>query len=115
MLPRISDFGRLSSTVFVVFYEKEVLMLSSACTQTCTLTHIYCRYYKMIHSLNLPYTSTPKVYIYYFSLSADDGGFEMGTYRNKICQTPNLDALGKRSLIFNNAYTSVSSCSPRYM
>jgi len=45
---------------------------------------------------------------------ADDGGFEMGTYRNKICQTPNIDALGKRSLIFNNAYTSVSSCSPRY-
>lgn len=47
-------------------------------------------------------------------MPADDGGFEMGTYRNKICQTPNLDALGKRSLIFNNAYTSVSSCSPRY-
>jgi hypothetical protein len=39
----------------------------------------------------------------------------MGTYRNKICQTPNLDMLGKRSLIFNNAYTSVSSCSPRYI
>jgi hypothetical protein len=48
-------------------------------------------------------------------MPADDGGFEMGTYRNKICQTPNLDTLGKRSLIFNNAYTSVSSCSPRYI
>ncbi|XP_063240694.1 N-sulphoglucosamine sulphohydrolase isoform X1 [Bacillus rossius redtenbacheri] len=43
---------------------------------------------------------------------ADDAGFEMGTYRNKVCQTPNLDALAKRSLIFNNAHTSVSSCSP---
>ncbi|XP_067005093.2 N-sulphoglucosamine sulphohydrolase [Anabrus simplex] len=43
---------------------------------------------------------------------ADDGGFEMGAYRNKICQTPNLDALAKKSLLFNNAYTSVSSCSP---
>ncbi|KAJ9590145.1 hypothetical protein L9F63_016730 [Diploptera punctata] len=43
---------------------------------------------------------------------ADDGGFEMGTYRNKVCQTPNLDTLAKKSLIFNNAYTSVSSCSP---
>lgn len=31
---------------------------------------------------------------------------------NKICQTPNLDALAKRGLIFNNAFTSVSSCSP---
>ncbi|CAG9864219.1 unnamed protein product [Phyllotreta striolata] len=43
---------------------------------------------------------------------ADDGGFEMGTYRNKICQTPNLDNLAKNSLIFNKAFTSVSSCSP---
>lgn len=36
----------------------------------------------------------------------------MGAYRNRICQTPNLDALAKNSLIFNNAFTSVSSCSP---
>lgn len=36
----------------------------------------------------------------------------MGTYLNKIAQTPNLDALAKKSLIFNNAYSSVSSCSP---
>ncbi|XP_055699462.1 N-sulphoglucosamine sulphohydrolase [Phlebotomus papatasi] len=45
-------------------------------------------------------------------LLADDGGFEMGAYRNRIVQTPNLDALAKESVIFNNAYTSVSSCSP---
>uniref|UniRef100_A0A6M2DWX7 Putative sulfatase n=1 Tax=Xenopsylla cheopis TaxID=163159 RepID=A0A6M2DWX7_XENCH len=45
-------------------------------------------------------------------LFADDGGFEIGAYREKICQTPNLDALAKKSLIFNNAYTSASSCSP---
>ncbi|XP_050502787.1 N-sulphoglucosamine sulphohydrolase [Diabrotica virgifera virgifera] len=43
---------------------------------------------------------------------ADDGGFEMGVYRNKICQTPNLDKLARQSLIFNKAFTSVSSCSP---
>uniref|UniRef100_A0A182VGY4 Sulfatase N-terminal domain-containing protein n=1 Tax=Anopheles merus TaxID=30066 RepID=A0A182VGY4_ANOME len=42
----------------------------------------------------------------------DDGGFEMGAYRNRIVQTPFLDALAKESLIFNNAYASVSSCSP---
>lgn len=45
---------------------------------------------------------------------ADDGGFEMGAYNNYIAVTPNLDALAKNSLIFNNAFTSVSSCSPRY-
>lgn len=50
--------------------------------------------------------------INHFHIEADDGGFEMGTYLNKIVQTPNLDRLAKNSLIFNNAYTSVSSCSP---
>lgn len=45
-------------------------------------------------------------------LLADDGGFEMRSYLNKICQTPNLDNLAKESLLFNNAYSSVSSCSP---
>nr|XP_012141558.1 PREDICTED: N-sulphoglucosamine sulphohydrolase isoform X2 [Megachile rotundata] len=45
-------------------------------------------------------------------LLADDGGFEMRSYLNKICQAPNLDNLAKESLLFNNAYTSVSSCSP---
>ncbi|XP_003399164.1 N-sulphoglucosamine sulphohydrolase [Bombus terrestris] len=45
-------------------------------------------------------------------LLADDGGFEMRSYLNNICQTPNLDNLAKESLLFNNAYSSVSSCSP---
>ncbi|XP_076288464.1 N-sulfoglucosamine sulfohydrolase isoform X2 [Lasioglossum baleicum] len=45
-------------------------------------------------------------------LLADDGGFEMRSYLNKISQTPHLDQLAKESLLFNNAYTSVSSCSP---
>ncbi|XP_055851899.1 N-sulphoglucosamine sulphohydrolase [Episyrphus balteatus] len=45
-------------------------------------------------------------------LVADDAGFEMGAYLNKYCQTPNLDALAKDGLLFNNAFTSVSSCSP---
>lgn len=45
-------------------------------------------------------------------LLADDGGFEIGAYLNKIVQTPNIDSLAKKSLLFNNAYTPVSSCSP---
>ncbi|XP_013169197.1 PREDICTED: N-sulphoglucosamine sulphohydrolase [Papilio xuthus] len=45
-------------------------------------------------------------------LLADDGGFELGAYGNKICQTPNIDALARRGLLFNNAFNSVSSCSP---
>lgn len=44
--------------------------------------------------------------------SADDGGFESGVYNNSAISTPHLDALAHRSLIFRNAFTSVSSCSP---
>uniref|UniRef100_A0A7N5P4N7 N-sulfoglucosamine sulfohydrolase n=2 Tax=Ailuropoda melanoleuca TaxID=9646 RepID=A0A7N5P4N7_AILME len=44
--------------------------------------------------------------------SADDGGFESGVYNNSAISTPHLDALARRSLIFRNAFTSVSSCSP---
>ncbi|KAF7264478.1 hypothetical protein GWI33_023153 [Rhynchophorus ferrugineus] len=43
---------------------------------------------------------------------ADDAGFQMGAYRNKICQTPNLDQLAANGLLFNKAFSSVSSCSP---
>ncbi|CAG2118009.1 unnamed protein product, partial [Medioppia subpectinata] len=43
---------------------------------------------------------------------ADDAGLETSVYNNSICKTPNLEALAKRSVIFENAFTSVSSCSP---
>ncbi|EPY88243.1 N-sulfoglucosamine sulfohydrolase precursor [Camelus ferus] len=43
---------------------------------------------------------------------ADDGGFESGAYNNSAIATPHLDALARRSLLFRNAFTSVSSCSP---
>ncbi|XP_074464267.1 N-sulfoglucosamine sulfohydrolase isoform X2 [Larus michahellis] len=45
-------------------------------------------------------------------LLADDGGFESGAYNNSAIRTPNLDALARRSVVFQNAFTSVSSCSP---
>ena len=43
---------------------------------------------------------------------ADDGGFETAIYGNDKCKTPYLNEFGQRSVIFNHAYTSVSSCSP---
>lgn len=43
---------------------------------------------------------------------ADDGGFESPVYGNAHCKTPYLDQLAARSVVFNQAYTSVSSCSP---
>lgn len=62
-------------------------------------------------SLDLAFTKLFDLLI--LILIADDGGFEMGAYGNKICQMPNIDALARRGLLFNNAFTSVSSCSPR--
>ncbi|TRY86289.1 hypothetical protein DNTS_034180 [Danionella cerebrum] len=45
-------------------------------------------------------------------VDADDGGFETDVYNHTVVQTPHLRALSERSLIFKNAFSSVSSCSP---
>uniref|UniRef100_A0A3Q2QVY6 N-sulfoglucosamine sulfohydrolase (sulfamidase) n=1 Tax=Fundulus heteroclitus TaxID=8078 RepID=A0A3Q2QVY6_FUNHE len=43
---------------------------------------------------------------------ADDAGFETEVYNNSVVHTPHLRALARRSVVFRNAFTSVSSCSP---
>lgn len=43
---------------------------------------------------------------------ADDAGLETPIYGNDFIKTPNLEQLAKRSLIFDSAFTVVSSCSP---
>ncbi|XP_014285239.1 N-sulphoglucosamine sulphohydrolase isoform X1 [Halyomorpha halys] len=45
-------------------------------------------------------------------LVVDDGGFEIGAYGNNVVKTPNIDLLAAKGLLFNKAFTSVSSCSP---
>lgn len=45
-------------------------------------------------------------------LKADDAGFETEVYNNSVVHTPHLRSLAKRSVVFKNAFTSVSSCSP---
>ena len=45
-------------------------------------------------------------------LVADDMGFEISSLGNDVIYTPNIDSLKKNSLVYNNAYTTVSSCSP---
>ncbi|XP_077979654.1 N-sulfoglucosamine sulfohydrolase-like [Glandiceps talaboti] len=42
----------------------------------------------------------------------DDAGFETQVYNNTVCQTPHINNLAKKSVIFKHAYTAVSSCSP---
>ncbi|XP_017272297.1 N-sulphoglucosamine sulphohydrolase [Kryptolebias marmoratus] len=43
---------------------------------------------------------------------ADDAGFETEVYNNSVVHTPHLLSLARRSVVFSNAFTSVSSCSP---
>ncbi|XP_071968437.1 N-sulphoglucosamine sulphohydrolase [Engystomops pustulosus] len=45
-------------------------------------------------------------------LIGDDAGFESDVYNNTAIRTPHLRELARRSVIFKNAFTSVSSCSP---
>uniref|UniRef100_A0A8C4ZNW5 N-sulfoglucosamine sulfohydrolase (sulfamidase) n=1 Tax=Gadus morhua TaxID=8049 RepID=A0A8C4ZNW5_GADMO len=47
-----------------------------------------------------------------FITLTDDAGFETEVYNNSAVRTPNLLALSRRALTFQNAFTSVSSCSP---
>uniref|UniRef100_A0A1A8RUZ1 N-sulfoglucosamine sulfohydrolase (Sulfamidase) n=2 Tax=Nothobranchius rachovii TaxID=451742 RepID=A0A1A8RUZ1_9TELE len=43
---------------------------------------------------------------------ADDAGFETDVYNNSVVHTPHLSSLARRSVVFSNAFASVSSCSP---
>lgn len=43
---------------------------------------------------------------------ADDAGFESSSYGNHKCKTPYINEFAKKGVVFRNAFTSVSSCSP---
>ena len=47
-----------------------------------------------------------------FFLTDDISPEDLSFYGNQIIQTPNLDRLAKRGLVFDNAYVATSSCSP---
>lgn len=45
-------------------------------------------------------------------LIADDLGRDLHCYGNSVIQTPNIDAIASRGVLFTNAFATVSSCSP---
>jgi len=45
-------------------------------------------------------------------ITADDLGLQLGCYEDEAARTPHLDALAKRSRLFENAYVAQASCSP---
>ncbi len=47
-----------------------------------------------------------------FFITDDISPDDLGIYGNRFVKTPNLDRLAKRGLVFDNAYLTISSCSP---
>jgi arylsulfatase A-like enzyme len=77
---------------------------SLALILTIFIFYVFC----LIHICSPEFTERRNVLVFI----ADDGGFEMQVYNNSVCRTPNLNALAERGVIFDHAFTSVSSCSP---
>ena len=46
---------------------------------------------------------------------ADDAGLEAPAFGNDAIRTPHIDELASKGVRFDNAFTSVSSCSPRFV
>ncbi len=63
----------------------------------------------LVAALALPVSAAPKNVL---MLVADDLGFQVGCYGDKVTKTPNLDALAKSGTRFTHAFASVASCSP---
>ena len=59
-----------------------------------------------------PWRSDPPNNRNVLMIVADDAGFETSIYGNEKCKTPYLNEFAQRSVVFQNAFTSVSSCSP---
>ncbi len=47
-----------------------------------------------------------------FFITDDISPDDLGIYGNTFVQTPNLERIAKRGLVFDNAYLTISSCSP---
>lgn len=47
-----------------------------------------------------------------FFITDDVSPNDLGCYGNKAIQTPNLDRIAREGLVFDNAYLTISSCSP---
>ncbi len=75
----------------------------------------------MLSSKNLTLTILPLTMLasaqqkkpnFVFFITDDISPNDLGIYGNKQIKTPNLDKLAKKSIVFENAYLTASSCSP---
>ena len=80
---------------------------------TGLLKHLASPYSLRDESLSVTFFFCRSLSLVPICFAADDAGFETAVYGNSACQTPHLDRLAARSVVFDNAFTSVSSCSPR--
>jgi arylsulfatase A-like enzyme len=56
-----------------------------------------------------PATAPPN---FIFMITDDVSPDDLGPYGNPVVKTPNLDLMAKRGLVFDQAYLTISSCSP---
>ena len=47
-----------------------------------------------------------------FIITDDISPDDLSVYGSSVAKTPNLDAMAARGLVFDNAYLTISSCSP---
>ena len=63
-------------------------------------------------ALCLPLVAHAAAPNFVFLITDDISPDDLGIYGNQFVQTPNLDALANRGMVFDNAYNVISSCSP---
>jgi len=56
--------------------------------------------------------STDPLPNFVFIITDDISAGDLGVYGNQAIKTPNLDSIARQGLVFDNAYLTISSCSP---
>lgn len=96
-----------------IFDLKKKILLNPALL-LCMSLSVYSTYSVLMSIVvrNLQITLNNLLFFWTLLCPADDAGFETEVYNNSVAQTPHLSALAQHGLVFSNAFTSVSSCSP---
>ena len=63
----------------------------------------------LVASLTPAFADTPNI----LWISSEDNGPHLGVYGDSYADTPNLDALGARGMIYRNAWSTAPVCAPR--
>lgn len=80
---------------------------------TRTFIHLFLAAIVLLIASNDVWSSEPaRQPNFVFFITDDISPDDLGCYGNETIKTPNLDSLAKQGLVFDNAYLTISSCSP---